>query len=274
MHPILTFVHITDTHLGPTRDFEFYGCQPARHLRRLVDEINAFPVQPDFVVHTGDVVNDWSAESYAIAQEILGDLSAPLALVNGNHDDPALLRKFFQVPFLLDSNRRADLSADPGAPLDYAFVVNGERFVVLDAHNPQYVRDPLGHLRPAQLDWLRFEAAPDGPPLTVLLHYPPFAMNSPWLNANMPLINGEALHAALLPSRARLRGVFFGHLHRSCQVVRDGITYTCAGSTVSQYAWRPWDDRPQPDHAFAPAYNVVTYFADSVNVLQYGFPRP
>jgi Icc protein len=264
MPPRLTFVHITDTHLGPSPDYEFYGYQPARALHQLVDLINSFPTQPDFVLHTGDVVHDRSADSYAIAQSILGDLRVPLYVVSGNHDDRALLRKFFGAPM------HPVHSDDPGAPLDYVFEIEGERFVVLDGKHPD-VRDPLGKLRESQLDWLRSETGADGPPLTVLLHYPPFAMNSPWLNDNMPLVNGDDLHAALLPARDRLRGVFFGHLHRSCQIMRDGILYACAGSAVSQYAWRPWDEKPEVDHASAPTYNVVDYCADSVNVLQYGF---
>lgn len=265
MPPVLSFVHITDTHLGPTLDYEFYGYHPAAHLRQLIDLINTFPTQPDFVLHTGDLTNDASAESYEAAL-MLRDLKAPLVLVNGNHDERALLRKYFDAP--------PHTSGDPGAPLDYAFEVKGERFVVLDAHNPAEARDPLGKLRPDQLAWVHSEAAPHGPPLTVCLHYPPFELDSPWLNANMLLLNGDDLHQALLPARDRLRGVFYGHLHRSCQFVRDGILYACAASSVSQYAWRPWQDTPQVDHDFAPAYNVIQYFEDYVAVLQYGFTRP
>lgn len=269
MPPILTFVHITDTHLGPALDYEFNGYHPARYLRRVVDLINAFPVQPDFVLHTGDLINDRSAASYEIAQGILCDLRAPLYLVNGNHDDRALLRTFFDAPAHPD----AALQDDPDAPLDYTFTIKGERFVVIDG-NHRDVRDPLGKLRDSQLEWLQSEIASCELPFTVLMHYPPFLMNSPWLNENMPLLNGDNLHAALLPARDRLRGVFFGHLHRGCQIMRDGITYTCAASAVSQYAWRPWDETPQRDHDFAPGYNVVDYFADYVNVLSYGFARP
>ena len=265
MQPHLTFVHITDTHLGPSLDYDFHGYQSARYLRHVVDLINAFPTQPDFVLHTGDIVSDGSAESLAIAQSILCDLRAPLYLVNGNHDDRARLRQILGAP--------AHPSGDPHAPLDYAFEVKGERFVVLDGNHPD-VRAHFGQLLDSQLDWLRSELAASEGPITVLLHHHPFKINSHWLNANMLLLNGEELHTALLPVRDRLRGVFFGHLHRSSQIIRDGITYMCAGSVVSQYAWRPWDENPQADHDFAPAYNVVDYFEDYVNVLQYGFQRP
>ncbi len=265
MQPHLTFVQISDTHLGPARDWEFYGQNPRRHLEQLVCLIKTFPQAPDFVVHTGDVSSDKSAASYDLAREILAGLSVPLYVVCGNHDDRDLLRDYFGAP--------PAPSGDPGGPLDYRFEVKGERFIVLDGHSAA-VRDPLGQLSAEQLEWVRAEAQPDGPPLTVFVHYPPFTIGSPWYDENMPLVNGAALHAALLPARDRLRGVFFGHAHRSFHVQRGGITYTCAGSSVSGYAWRPWDAMPAVDPDAPPQYNVVQYFADQVVVHRYAFARP
>lgn len=264
MRPGLTFVHLSDTHLGPAPDCVFHGVQPLRNLERVIERINAWPQPPDFVLHTGDLSTDRSRASYELARPVLAALRVPLYLANGNHDDPALLREFFGAP--------AHPSGDPAAPLDYTFEVKGERFVVLDGSNPA-VRDPLGQLRPAQLDWLRGEITRDNSPLTLMLHYAPFKMASPWLDDNMILLNGDDLHAALLPVRDRLRGVFYGHLHRSSQIVRDGISYTCAPSTIVSYAWRPWDETPQPDYDIPAGYNVVQYFTDRVIVHQYAFPR-
>lgn len=265
MRPHLTFVHITDSHLGPDRAFAMHGQNAYRSLERLVGLINDFPQPPDFVVHTGDVSNDRSAESYALAAELLGRLRVPLYVVNGNHDDRALLRKVLGAP--------GHPSGDPAAPLDYAFEVRGERFVVLDAHDPSAVPDPQGHLRPDQLAWVRAEAVPDGPPLTVLLHFPLFPMGSPWLDANMLVDNGLELHAALLPARGRLRGVFCGHLHSSVQVARDGITYTSAPGGLFQYDWRPWHERPRPDPDFPPGYSLVRYFDGQALATQHTFDR-
>ena len=92
MQPHLTFVQITDSHLGPARDYSYFGHFPYRTLARAIDLINAMPQLPDFVVHTGDVSNDCSAESYALAAELLGRLRGPLYLLSGNPDDRALLR--------------------------------------------------------------------------------------------------------------------------------------------------------------------------------------
>jgi hypothetical protein len=143
--------------------------------------------------------------------------------------------------------------------------------MVLDAFDTT-VPQPSGKLSERQLDQVRAEAAHNGPPLTIFLHYPSFAMGSPWLDARMLIGNGEAFHAELLPLRDRLRGVFFGHLHRSCHIVRDGITYSCAPSTSWQYEWREWDNEPLLDLAYPPSYQVVLYFPDQVVVKQYPIP--
>jgi len=252
MKPSLTFVHISDSPLGPTR----------ANRERVVDVINQFPVQPDFVVHTGDVSNDRSRESYELAAGVLGRLKAPVYYVNGNHDDRGLMHEY------LGAHLHA--SGDPNHTMDYCFEVKGERFMVVDAFDPA-VPVPNGQVSAEQLEWIRSETTQDGPPLTVFMHYGGFAMGSPWLDEHMLILNVEALHQALMPARNRLRGVFHGHLHRSSQVVRDGILYTCVGATSIQYAWRAWDETPHPDLTFAPSYNLVQYAANQVQVLHYGF---
>lgn len=263
MQPILNFVQISDSHLGPARDYEKYGVRPCLWLERVVEAINNFPQPPDFVIHTGDLIHDQSEASMAIAAEALSRLNVPLYLVNGNHDNRALLRKYFSLSL--------DPGEEPGAPLDYTFEIKGERFMVLDGFDLN-VPQPTGILSERQLDRVRAEAAHNGPPLTIFLHYPAFKMGSPWLDEHMPLNNGEEFHAALLPLRDRLRGVFFGHLHRSSHLVRDGITYTCGPSTSWQYEWRTWDDEPIIDSLYPPSYLAAHYFPDQVVVKQYPIP--
>ena len=262
MKPLLSFVHFTDTHIGSTPDFTRYGHPSLPSLERLIDMLNELPEPPEFLIHTGDVSHNQSPESYELAAEVLARFQMPVYYVNGNHDRPDMIRQYLHAP--------QHPSGDTAAPLDYTFEVKGERFLVLDAQNSE-VKDPPGLLREAQLNYAREVVAADGGPLTVVMHYPLFPMASPWLDEHMLVQNGEALHAILKPARDRLRGVLLGHLHRSCQLQRDGIVYTCAGSTFVQYAWRPWDDLPEVDHDYPSTYNYVQYFQDQVIVHQYTF---
>jgi 3',5'-cyclic AMP phosphodiesterase CpdA len=265
MQPHLTFVQISDTHIGASAAYRYHGLDPARHLEQAVAAINAFAQPPAFVLHTGDLSTDRSPESYALAARLLGALRVPLYVVMGNHDDRALLRRHFDVP--------PSRLPGAGAPLDYTFEVQGEWFVVLDGWDPD-VADPLGKLSAEQLSWLGEQAAPDGPPLTVAIHYPLLEMGSPWLDAHMILTNGAALHEALLPARQRLRAVLGGHLHRPSQIVREGITYLSGPSTVLHYAWTPWESLPTVDAETAPGYNLLQYFDGYTVARVQSFARP
>jgi 3',5'-cyclic-AMP phosphodiesterase len=134
-------------------------------------------------------------------------------------------------------------AGDPNS-LSYSFNLKGERFLVLDGRAPDEL-DPHGILPDSQLEWLRREAASEGSPLTVFLHFPVVPMNAIWMDANMRLLNWEAVHEALRPAVKRLRGVFHGHIHQSMQTVRDGVGYTAVASSFAQFTAWP-TDTPTP----------------------------
>ncbi|WP_119067755.1 metallophosphoesterase [Aggregatilinea lenta] len=263
MQPKLTFVQISDSHLGPTRDFEKHGVRPYDCLQRFITLFNDAPLQPDFLLHSGDVSDDGSPASYALASELFAQINVPVYFVNGNHDSVATLRR------LMDANATAH-SGNPDAPLSYTFDLKDERFLVLDAFS-ETVPQPLGFMSEAQIAFLRAETESGTLPLTVFVHYPPFEMGSPWLDEHMPITNGEDLHQALLPARDRLRGVFGGHLHRPCQTTRNGITYCTTASVAFQYTWHGWEDLPIYDPATPSGYLVTRYFDRHVVATHYSF---
>ncbi len=263
---IVYFVHISDTHFGPTREYGRFGHVSYPSAVKLVEEINNLPVTPDFVIHTGDVATDPDPAAYALAAEVFQALRVPVYYAVGNHDTARDIRQYLTMgPHEL-------LSADPDV-LSYAFEVKGCRFVVLDARGPDEI-DPHGRLSPQQLAIARQEAAPDGLPLTIFMHYPVMPMNSPWMDANMLVLNGRELHEALLPARERLRGVFYGHVHQSMQTTRDGITYTAVPSAFSQFTAWPTDVTTGFDTYYPPGYNFVQLWPEQTIVHQHLFVRP
>jgi predicted MPP superfamily phosphohydrolase len=88
------FVQISDTHLIT----HLYWDQPGADtdtsevadFRALIDDINM--IQPAFVLHTGDLINEGELEEFldkyywSRTQSIFGSLQVPLFLVSGNHD--------------------------------------------------------------------------------------------------------------------------------------------------------------------------------------------
>lgn len=260
------FVHIGDTHFGPTAGFSRHGHEPLSCARRMVEIINNLPQRPDFVIHTGDVTNEPDDAAYRLAAETFAQLEAPIYYVVGNHDTAAGIRRYLPMA------PKVDVDADPDR-LSYAFEVKGCRFLVLDARGPDEI-DPNGLLPESQLEVIARETGPDGPPLTVFLHYPVIAMNSIWMDKNMLVLNGDVLHEALRQSGRRLRGVFYGHVHQHMQNICDGVRYTSTASVFSQFAAWPADVNVRFDPDEPPGYSFVHLLPDQTIVHHHSFPRP
>jgi Icc protein len=262
----LYFVHISDTHFGPTVGFSRHGFAPVPCARRLVEIINQLPQRPDFVIHTGDVTNDPGYAAYRLAAETFARLEPPIYYVVGNHDTAAGIRRH------LPMGPQQDVDDDPER-LSYAFEVKGHRFLVLDARGPDEI-DPHGLLPDSQLELLARETEPDGPPLTVFLHFPVLPMNSIWMDDNMLVLNGNLLHQALRRCRRRLRGVFHGHIHQHMQTIRDGVRYSSVASAFAQFAAWPADSEVRFDPDEPPGYSFVHLLPEQTIVHQHTFARP
>ena len=260
------FVHISDTHFGPTPGYSRHGHVAMACAEELVTIINRLPVRPDFVVHTGDVVTNPDPAGYLLAAQTFARLNVPIYYVNGNHDRAVDLHHF------LPMGPKTDL-LDSRECLVYRFDVKGCRFLVLDGRGPDEI-DPQGILTDEQLALVRQEAEGDGPRLCVFIHYPALPLNAPWMDANMRLINWAAFHQALRPAGARLRGVFHGHVHQNMQTVRDGILYVAVASTFSQFAAWPSDVQVRMDPDHLPGYNFVHLLPEQTIIHQHTFPRP
>ena len=264
MQPVY-FIHLSDTHFGPTREYARQGHRSLPYARHVVEMINRLPVRPDFAIHTGDVATHPTEEAYQLAAEVFSALEVPIYYATGNHDTSADIHRFMPM------GPKEDCQLDMGT-LSYTFTVRGHRFLVLDARGPDEI-DPRGLLSPQQLNVLRAEATPDGPPLTIFTHYPAIRLNSPWMDANMLIYNGEEMHRALLPARERLRGVFFGHIHNSTQILRDGIFYCAVASTFAGFTTWPNEEMINADRDAMPAFNFVQLLPDQTIVQQRPFAR-
>lgn len=260
------FVQISDTHIGPTEDFSRHGHFSLPCAQRVVEVINTLPTQPDFVIHTGDVVDDPDPVSYQFAANTFAELTVPIYYVNGNHD------RVTDITHHLSMGPKI-VADDDSSCLSYTFEVKGYRFLILDACGPPEI-DPNGQLSDSQLELLAREATPTGPPLVVFVHFPVLHLNSVWMDQNMLILNGEEMHKALLPARNRIRGVFHGHVHQAMQSIRDGIIYYSGASVFDQFAAWPNDLITRYDLDHEPGYNFVHLLPGHTIVHQHTFPRP
>lgn len=248
---ILTFAHISDTHLhiDPAYTMEGVPYPALPRVQAMIDYLNNFEAEIDLVLHTGDVMHNPAApEEYATIREILDGIRYPTYYTTGNHDRVA----WFQEHFI---GRTGDAILPT---YDTEFEVNGVQFLLLDSHTPPDIRNAVGVFSAEQLAWLRERTQADDPrPLVVGVHHHALPLLAPWLD-RIGTTNGEDFHAALLPAKHRLRGVFYGHIHETLVTARDGIVYYSTQSGWFQTRTYHNQAEPARDPLENPGFNLVT----------------
>lgn len=249
---LLTFVHISDTHIHADPDYTGRHVDFSSRLsvQKLIDTINQLEMPIDFVLHTGDITqHPDTAEHYHIARDILSQINYPVYYIPGNHDDVAMLQKeFLGLP---DEQIKAYY--------DYQFDVNGVQIVMMDSHAP--VDKPDNHngfLADEQLTWLdEICSADDTRPLVIGIHHHALPLETPWLDG-IVLENGADFHQIVQKAKTRLRGIFYGHIHESVVTIRDGISYYSVPS--GWFQTRTWYAAGEParDYIDNPGFNLVT----------------
>src|SRR5450432_2735656 len=210
----LTFVQISDTHIGFKRDA---NPDVVGSLRRAIADIHALPQAPAFVVHTGDVSHLSKAEEFGSAKELLREIHVDrVHTVPGEHDtiDDGVTGylKFFDH----DGNGRAW----------YSFDQNGVHFVGL-TNTLNFKAGTMASLGDEQLAWLKKDLSgrSSSTPIVVLGHIPMWTIWEPWGWGT----SDSAQAMALLRQFGSVT-VLNGHIHQVLQKVEGNISLHTAMS--------------------------------------------
>ena len=210
----LTFVQISDTHIGFKRDA---NPDVVGSLRRAIADIHALPQTPAFVVHTGDVSHLSKAEEFGSAKELLREIRVDrVHTVPGEHDtiDDGVTGylKFFDH----DGNGRAW----------YSFDQNGVHFVGL-TNTLNFKAGTMASLGDEQLAWLKKDLAgrSSSTPIVVLGHIPMWTIWEPWGWGT----SDSAQAMALLRPFGSVT-VLNGHIHQVLQKVEGNVSLHTAMS--------------------------------------------
>ncbi|MCT4363468.1 MULTISPECIES: metallophosphoesterase [Synechococcaceae] len=196
-------LQLSDPHLLAEAFALYRGVNPLRGLRHgLKQALGSLKHRPDLLLISGDLCQDESLAGYRQLRELAGPFGIPLALLPGNHDDPALLRQVF--------SQEASLVPTVLAPA--VLPLGRWRLILLSSHQRG---STAGAIDGAQLDWLGCQLAGDDAPTWVAIHHPPVPIGSPGLDA-VALQQPERLLTLLTASPA-VKGVVFGHVHQHWQ---------------------------------------------------------
>lgn len=225
-----TFAQISDTHLGFNKEA---NPDVVGTLRRCIGDINALPVRPDFVAHTGDVTHLSKPEEFDLASQILGELRVgTLHVVPGEHDALADGLTGYLARYGKASRGKSW----------YSFDDHGVHFIALN-NVVDFKAGSLPALGDEQLRWLEKDLAARSAstPIVVLAHIPLWTVYEAWGW-------GTADSARALTALRRFGSVTVlnGHIHQVMQKVEGNVAFHTAMSTSYPQA------TPDPAHSPGP----------------------
>ncbi len=196
----VTFVHLTDLHIGdPAQDDHLFS-DTRSTLADIVRLVGTIQPKPSFVVASGDLSNRGDAESYVMLKELMSALDMPVVYALGNHDTR---EGFYRGMF----GREGDLAA----PYDHDAVIDGIHVVTIDSSTPGFIG---GSIDEAQFAWLAetLDRHPDLPKL-IVSHHPPALGDEPdWAHWRTVHFDQSQRLADLLKGR-NVIGILSGHIH-------------------------------------------------------------
>lgn len=217
----MKIIQLSDLHLIQPGQL-LYGTSPLDRLQLAINDILDAHVDAEFCVLTGDLANAGGEAVYRSLAQALARLPMPAYPLVGNHDDRAALARCFPA-----------LATSAGGFLQSAIATGHGHFLLLDTLQPGV---PWGVYCPGRLEWLGDRLRETGDePIWLVMHHPPFAVGIPSMD-QFSLRNPETFWSVIAPHRARIRHLFFGHLHRPIGGSWHGIPFSCTSSPNHQIA--------------------------------------
>lgn len=214
----IRILQITDPHLFADENGQLLGVKTVHSFQAVLNAIAQSPFEYDFVLATGDLVQDHNRQAYHCFAQQVKPLQKPVFWVEGNHDiQPDM----------------GELLAEDSQILPHKQILAGEKWqlILLDSHLPNV---PRGELSQAQLYFLQqaLAAYPDRFAL-IVLHHNVLPTNCAWLDQHS-LANAEQL-ADLLKAFPQVKALLHGHIHQEVDSLWHGYRVLATPSTCIQF---------------------------------------
>lgn len=212
----LSILQLTDAHLFAEENGVLLGVRTAESFKAVLESILNQGMPFDAVIMTGDISQDYSAESYQRFAHLISVLGAPVYFVPGNHDDGPLMYRLFSR---LGVNTQRHL------------VCGNWQFVFL---NSEVYAVPHGWVQKEELAFLK-ECCDRNPHLhtVVCVHHLPHLVGSRWLDTQT--MHNQDEFNAFVSRLPNVRLVLTGHVHQEYDRTFGAIRYIASPSTSIQF---------------------------------------
>ncbi|MDB6039729.1 MAG: metallophosphoesterase [Verrucomicrobiales bacterium] len=211
-----SFVQISDSHIGFNKPANM---DVAGTLKQSIAKINALPVAPDFILHTGDLTHLSEPEEFDTLEQLLKTTkTGKIFYVPGEHDVLNDNGKQYRERFGKNTKGNGWFSFDH----------HGVHFIGLV--NVLNIREGgLGVLGNDQLEWLEddLKAVSSSTPIVVFAHVPLWAAYPKWGWGTE-----DAERALGYMKRFGSVTVLNGHIHQTLKKVEGNVTFHTAMSTA------------------------------------------
>ncbi len=221
----LRLIQITDTHLYRDPAAALLGLNTQDSFVRVVDLIARQQPDPDWIVATGDIAQDASAEAYQRFVDTIARIPAPFCWIPGNHD------------------RRSVMTSTPAfrAAFMERVQLGNWQIIMLDTSVPGEVHGLLSDRELAHLEASLASAGSEKRGADddtvdhslVCLHHNPIPGSAGWMQ-EIGLHNADAL-LEILERHDSVRGVVYGHIHQTLDFEAHGQRFYCTPSTCIQF---------------------------------------
>lgn len=215
----MKLIHISDIHLTIPGE-RMSGIDTHRRFAQALDHIQAHHADAARIIITGDLTHWAEPAAYQALADALSDVSIPVRMMIGNHDD-----------------RSAFLDAFPSHPRDtngyvnHAEDIDGLRLIYLDSTSPQ---THAGHFGSDRCDWLA-EQLEDAPRARLFMHHNAMTLGLPAEDKIALVSEDRPLFRAVLETyRDKIDYIHFGHVHAPIHGTYCGIPFASVPSTGNQ----------------------------------------
>lgn len=215
-HP-LRIIQISDSHLFADASQSLLGVNTEESFQAVVSFIKNAAGKIDLIIHSGDLSQDGSKESYERVAQALKELQVPVYYIPGNHDNVRTLTAVYPIEPISGHKH---------------IVLKNWHIILLNSQKPGCVE---GYLDASQLTYLQhcLQTYPEHQAI-IVFHHQPVLMGCAWLD-NLGLKNADEFWQ-LISGYPKVNSVLFGHVHQENVQMVNGVKCYSVPSTCIQFA--------------------------------------
>lgn len=214
--PEMNVLHLSDPHLFANDQGSLLGVNTQESFCAVLDDVRAKGIDPDVIVVTGDISQDYSPASYQYFAEKIAQFGKPVFTLAGNHDETELFKTYLSSPPLFNHKQ---------------VLTDHWQILMLNSHVEGEVH---GKISGEELEWLGdcLERNTDLPTM-VFMHHHPIPVGSDWLD-EIGISNKDQL-LELVTRHPQVKLCGFGHVHQFSEHKIDNALYCSVPSTCVQF---------------------------------------